>query len=205
MKILIIDYGMSNLRSVGNALEYLGCQYMFSNRWQDIKNFDAYILPGVGAFGEAMKNLRKQNIIVPLSEQVLLNKKPFLGICLGMQLVAQFSEEGGHFKGLEWMESSVIKLKIIDDYRLPHVGWNSINIKEKVPMFSNLPENPNFYFDHTYQFICNKKYVLAKCNYGTELIAAIRKENIFGTQFHPEKSQINGLKLLRSFTDYIKL
>ena len=205
MKILIINYGMGNLMSVGNALEHLGCQYLISDRWEDVKGADAYILPGVGAFGEAMKNLSERNIIAPLSEQILSKKKPILGICLGMQLIAQNSEEGGYYKGLEWMESSVIKLRVQNGCRLPHVGWNNLEVKEKEPMFNNLPDHPNFYFDHTYQFICNEKYVLAKCGYATEVIAAIRNENIFGTQFHPEKSQVNGLKFLRNFTEYLKL
>ncbi|MEQ8170226.1 MAG: imidazole glycerol phosphate synthase subunit HisH [Candidatus Eremiobacterota bacterium] len=201
-KILVIDYNVGNHQSVANALNFLGYDVIVSNKEKEIAEARAYILPGVGAFGEAMRHLHQLKIIEPLQEQVLVKKKPLLGICLGMQVLAEDSEEDTSYKGLGWIEGHIVKFKIKGDLRVPHVGWNSIQILKKDPLFKRIEENINFYFDHSYYFICDASYVTSICFYGTHIVASVQKENIFGIQFHPEKSQNNGLKLLRGFLNY---
>ena len=203
-KIVIVNYGMGNLKSVANALSFLGYHPIISDNKDAIVRSDALILPGVGAFGEAMKNLRDLGLTDILTDQVLEGRKPFLGICLGMQLIALESDELGHHAGLGWIDGRVAKIKASRNQRLPHVGWNTLEIRNKNPVFSNIDANPNFYFDHTYSLACEEIYVSATCNYDTEIIAAIQWENIFATQFHPEKSQVNGLKLLRNFLNFVE-
>jgi len=202
-KILIIDYKVGNYQSVENALNFLGYNFFVSDRKEDIENSEVYILPGVGAFSEAMNNLKKLRILDTLSREVLLNKKPILGICLGMQIMADYSEENGYYKGLGWIEGGFIKLEPKDNLRVPHVGWNNIKIIKKEPLFSKIEDGASFYVDHSYHFKGKKEYVSAACNYGFDIVMALQKENIFGVQFHPEKSQNNGLKLFRSFFDYL--
>ena len=194
---------MGNIRSICNALDFLGQRYEVSNSRKGLSNADAYILPGVGAFAAAAENLRKLGIIDELQTQILANKKPFLGICLGMQLLGEDSLEMGFSRGLGWIEGKVRKLKPIDQIRLPHVGWNTIEVLEENPLFLNIDKGAHFYFDHIYHLICDEKYAVAKCTYGYPFMAAIQKENILATQFHPEKSQRNGMKLLRNFLNFI--
>ena len=202
--VLIIDYKVGNNKSVINSLAFLGYKFLISNKKKDIAEANAYILPGVGAFNEAMKNIQKLDILDVLSHQVLVNKKPILGICLGMQVLADSSEENGFHKGLGWIKGKVKRLKAKKDIRIPHVGWNSIHIVKKTPLFEKNKENSDFYFDHSYSFVCEKSYVSAECLYGNKIVAAVQKDNIFGVQFHHEKSQNNGLKLFRSFFKYIE-
>ncbi|MEK7124180.1 MAG: imidazole glycerol phosphate synthase subunit HisH [Patescibacteria group bacterium] len=204
-KILIIDYGVGNDQSVINALYSLGYDFSVSNKKSDIENANAYILPGVGAFAEAMKNIDKFGIKSLLQEQVLEKKKPLLGICLGFQVLADYSKENGFYKGLGFIKGGVIKLENRKNLRIPHVGWNTLNIVKKNPLFSKLSGNPSFYFDHSYHFACDQKYIAATCDYGQKVVVAVQKDNIFGVQFHPEKSQNNGLKLFRSFFDYLNI
>lgn len=201
-RVLVIDYGMGNLNSVVNALATLGYAARTSERKEDIANADAYVLPGVGAFGEAMKNLQRLDIVGLLAEQVLERRKPFLGICLGMQLMAEDSEELGFHKGLGWIRGHVLRIDQRDGIRLPHVGWNNVDVRGKQPLFENIATGSNYYFDHTYRLECDPSNVLATCRYGSDIVAAVRHENIFATQFHPEKSQVKGLKLLRNFLNY---
>lgn len=203
-KILIIDYGVGNDQSIVNALNFLGYDFLISNKKEDILKSKVYILPGVGAFGEAMKNLNSLGITNLLKEQVLIAKKPILGICLGFQVLANYSEEGGLHKGLGFIKGGVVKLKVNRKFRIPHVGWNTLNIIKKDPLFTGVEENSSFYFDHSYQLKCDEINVSAECSYGSEIVAAIQKDNIFGVQFHPEKSQNNGLKLFRSLLNYIE-
>ena len=202
-KIIIIDYKVGNYQSVENALNFLGYDFSVSDKKEDIKKAEVYILPGVGAFSEAMNNLKNLGISDTLSEEVLLNKKPILGICLGMQVMADYSEENGYHKGLGWIEGGLVKLEAKNDLRVPHVGWNNIKIIEKEPLFSKIEDGASFYVDHSYHFNGKKEYVSAVCNYGFDVVMAFQKENIFGVQFHPEKSQNNGLKLFRSFFDFL--
>lgn len=204
-KILIIDYGVGNDQSVINALESLGYDFLVSNKKKDVENAKVFILPGVGAFGEAMKNLEKFKITQLLKHQVLKKKKPILGICLGFQVFADWSEENGFHKGLGFIKGGVVRFKEKKGFRVPHVGWNTIQIIKKDPLFSKLKDSSNFYFDHSYYLKCDRKYTSATCDYGKEVVVAVQKDNIFGVQFHPEKSQNNGLKLFKSFFDNLQM
>lgn len=202
-KILIIDYGVGNHQSVANALAALGYDFELSGEVEAIRRARAYVLPGVGAIGEAMKNLERLKIIDVLRDQVVDQKKPILGICLGMQMMAESSGEGGHFRTLGWIEGQVLKLEPGGSLRVPQVGWNTVHVHSQEPLFTKVDEGANFYFDHSYHFVCDDKFVAASCSYGAKVTAAVRKDNIFGVQFHPEKSQNNGLKLFRSFFNYV--
>lgn len=203
--IVIIDYGIGNTHSISNALSYLGYKKLkISDNEEHIKKADALILPGVGAYEEAINNLRKRNLEGILNEEVLVNKKPILGICVGMQMLAEGSEENGWHEGLKWMKGKVKKLELPEQYAVPQVGWNNISIDNKEPMFSKVDNDSNFYFDHSYYFDCEEKVLAAWCNYGIKVTAAVQHKNIFGVQFHPEKSQTNGLKFFRGFFNSIK-
>lgn len=203
-QIVIIDYGMGNIQSVQNALHFLGYESILSHKKEDFDTADGFILPGVGAFGEAMKNLYRYNIIETMEENILKKKKPILGICLGMQLLAKNSSEQGFHKGLGWINATISKITPKGNLYIPHVGWNSIEVLEKEPLFKNIPSDTHFYFDHSFHMECNDKRVQSSVTlYGDLLTASIQKDNIFATQFHPEKSQIAGLKLLRNFLNYV--
>lgn len=197
---LIVDYGMGNAGSVKNSLEALAIPSILSSKPEDFKKASHIILPGVGAFGECMKNLEKQGLLVLLNEEVIKKRKPFLGICLGMQILAEFGEEGGRSKGLNWISGETIKLKAKNDkFPLPHVGWNDVVIKSNSKLFTGIT-NPIFYFVHSYHFVPkNNKVIAGKTDYGQEFVSAVELGNIFGVQFHPEKSQRQGLKLLENF------
>ena len=199
--IVIIDYGMGNLRSVEKAIKFCGGDPVVSNKIDDLKKAEKIVLPGVGAFGEGIKNLKKYDLIKTLGNEVLVNKKPFLGICLGMQLLAKRSYEFGEHKGLGWFDADVKKFSFNNKLKVPHVGWNDIIIKKEISLFDKISlRNPSFYFVHSYYMKNNNpEDIVATCNYGFEFTAAINKENIFATQFHPEKSQNNGLNLLTEF------
>ena len=202
--IVIIDYGVGNTHSVTNAIKYLGYKNLkISDSETHIKDADALILPGVGAFEECANNLKARNLDTILNEQVLVQKKPIMGICVGMQLLATASEEMGLHDGLNWIPGRVKKLTIPKPLAVPHVGWNDVISAEGNALFQRNTQNANFYFDHSYYFDCDEKYVAGYCDYGIKVTAAVQKDNIFGVQFHPEKSQTNGLKLFRSFFNSI--
>ena len=198
--IVIVDYGVGNTHSVWNAIKALGYRKLnISAAEKDIRHADALILPGVGAFDACVKNLNELHLVEILHESVVVKKKPILGICVGMQLMATLSEENGDHKGLDWIPGRVIKLNLSADYAVPHVGWNDIHHQTPNILFSRTPESPHFYFDHSYHYQCDDKYITAQCDYGVQVTASINSENIHGVQFHPEKSQTNGLKLFRGF------
>ena len=202
--ITIIDYGIGNTHSVFNALKYLGySKIKISHNIQDINDSDALILPGVGAFETCINNLKIRGLIPILNEEVLIKKKPILGICVGMQLLATSSEENGLHNGLNWIDGTVKKLVIPSNLSVPHVGWNNVRLNYKNPLFFNNNENTNFYFDHSYHFECSKENIVGVCDYGIEVTSAVQKNNIYGVQFHPEKSQTSGLKLFRGFLNSI--
>lgn len=204
-KIVLVDYGVGNTHSVSNAIQYLGYKkIIISDKESVIKSADVLILPGVGAFEACASSLRIRNLDKILGEEVLVSKKPILGICVGMQLMADYSEENGLHNGLNWIPGRVKKLELPDSYSVPHVGWNNITIKKKDTLFDRNENDSNFYFDHSYYFDCEEKYISAYCEYGIKVTAAVQSENIFGVQFHPEKSQTNGLKMLRSFFNSLK-
>jgi len=197
--ICVINYGMGNIGSVCNALDYLGGCYITSDRKEALEQADALILPGVGAFGAAMENLARLDLIQALTDHVLDRGKPFLGICLGMQLLAEDSHEQGFHRGLGWIKGHVTVLQPSNGFRVPHVGWNNVRFDHPGPLFNRVDNDSHFFFDHGFHFTCNEEVVLATSDYGEPFVAALHKNNIFATQFHPEKSQRNGLKLLRNF------
>lgn len=199
-KLLIVDYGIGNQGSVANALLKLDCTFKLSGKREDILRADSYIFPGVGAFGAVMENILASDILSTLEHQVLEKKKPILGVCLGMQVFSEDSDELGFHKGLGWISGHVRKLPMRKGFRIPHVGWNEIKIIQKKPLFVRTEKHSNFYFDHSYALYCEQSTIAATCWHGSIVIAAVQKENIYGVQFHPEKSQSSGLKLYRSFS-----
>lgn len=204
-QIVIIDYGMGNIKSVINALSFLGYIPILSHEHTLLNKADGYILPGVGAFGVAMQNLKKHDLITLLEKNILIYKKPILGICLGMQLLAKSSTEEGFCDGLGFIDAVVEEIPNNSNLRVPHVGWNSLTIHKQNPLFINIEQNTNFYFDHSFHMICqNRDIVSSTTSYGIDIVASVQKENIFATQFHPEKSQSNGLKLLRNFLNFVE-
>jgi len=204
INIKIVDYGMGNIRSVKNALELLKNKVEIINDPSEIKNADGIILPGVGAFGNAIKNLQELRLIEPIKEAVIEKKVPLLGICLGMQLLADKSEERGIYDGLSLIPGNICKIPMKEGYRLPHIGWNEVNIKLKEPLFENINNKKSFYFVHSYRFQCDNEFVVATTNYGQNINAVVQKENVFGVQFHPERSQKKGLYLINNFVNYIR-
>ena len=202
--IAIIDYGVGNTYSVKEAIAQLDCNVSVTSDPEQLKKADALILPGVGAFEAAMENLQRRHLIEHLQEMVVDGGKPLLGICLGMQLLADFSEENGYHKGLGWINGKVVRLEPESSIRVPHVGWNDVTVNKPEPLFERIKGEANFYFDHSYHFIpSDENYVAAKVNYGRSMVAAVKKDNIHGVQFHPEKSQITGLRLLKGFLNSV--
>lgn len=201
MNITVIDYGAGNIRSVVNAFEAIGCKVTIAKKPSELAKAERIVLPGVGAFEAGIKNLTRLGFKEPLEKLVLNKKKPFLGICLGMQLLAKKSFELGEHEGLGWIKGSVEKLKP-RNLKVPHVGWNDVGITKKNILFKGIKE-PVFYFVHSYCLKCkNQRDVIATCDYGQKFTAAVQHENIFAVQFHPEKSQQNGLQLLKNFTNF---
>lgn len=201
--IVIIDYNMGNLRSIAKALEFLGADVIISNNPEDLEKADKIVLPGVGAFRDGIENLRKNKLDVALYTQVMEHKKPLLGICLGMQLLADTSYEFGEWKGLGFIHGEIHKFVINTEYKIPHIGWNNIKIIQEHPLLKGIQDNSDFYFVHSYCFTAQRKSsVVSTCNYDLDFTAIIAQDNIFAVQFHPEKSQKNGLKLLENFINW---
>ncbi|MBI3126014.1 MAG: imidazole glycerol phosphate synthase subunit HisH [Candidatus Tectomicrobia bacterium] len=198
-KIAIVNYGLGNLQSVENAVRYLGVEAVQVARKEEFEEADGYILPGVGAFGEAMKRLSRSGMIPSIEKEVLGRRKPFLGICLGMQLIAIESCENGRHKGLGWFPGRVNQLASSDQWRLPHVGWNEVEVRRESPLLRKVKSGSTFYFDHSYALECDPQFVSATCEYSQSVVSVIQKDNMWGTQFHPEKSQKNGLRVLWNF------
>ncbi|OGY44942.1 MAG: imidazole glycerol phosphate synthase, glutamine amidotransferase subunit [Candidatus Buchananbacteria bacterium RIFCSPHIGHO2_01_FULL_39_14] len=199
--LAIIDYDMGNLRSVAKAFELLDTKVLITYNQKEISEASHLVLPGVGAFADGMANLKKYGLIDFLADQVLVKKKPILGICLGLQLMAKQSEEFGIHQGLGWLDAQVKAFDLKNyDLKVPHVGWNNIELVGHCPIFLGIKQNSAFYFVHSYHFVPNNlEIVSAKCNYGIDFVAAVWQKNIFATQFHPEKSQFLGLKILKNF------
>lgn len=201
--IAIVDYGMGNLGSIHNMLNKIGVPSMITSDAKIIEAADKLILPGVGAFDNAMVNLGNLGIIPLLNELVLQKKRLILGICLGMQLLSRRSEEG-QLPGLGWIDAETIRFRFDAQnasLKIPHMGWNRIEIKRANVLFENMYDEPRFYFVHSYYVRCdNELNVLAITTYGITFHSVIMKENILGTQFHPEKSHKYGLKLLKNFS-----
>ncbi len=202
--INIIDYGMGNIQSVKNAFEILDCKVEVIDKPQDLSNADGIILPGVGAFANAISNLEERQLVQPLQDAVLEKGIPLLGICLGMQLLADSSEERGISKGLSFIPGKIKKIPELKGYRLPHVGWNEVEVQNEQPLFKDIDTNSSFYFVHSYRFECEKKYISSITDYGQKITASVQKDHIFGVQFHPEKSQKKGFYLINNFIGYVK-
>ncbi|MFC1744003.1 imidazole glycerol phosphate synthase subunit HisH [Candidatus Riflebacteria bacterium] len=202
--VAIVDYGMCNLDSVARAVVECGGKSIITNREEDFQRATHIILPGVGAFPDAMQNLRKLDLHKILFREVIQNRIPFLGICLGMQLLATRSYEGGETEGLGWIPGEVLPLKPPDKKtRIPHIGWNEVIFSRKHPLLESLESGKDFYFVHKYHFQCEKsKNVFGRTPYCGGFCSIISSGNIFGTQFHPEKSQKPGFILLRNFLNY---
>lgn len=200
-KITIVDYGMGNLFSVAKKLEKLNVIPIISNSIQDIEQSDKIILPGVGHFGKAMENLAKNGLIDVLNHKVLEQKTPILGICLGMQLMCNESEEGNS-TGLKWIDASVKRFEIENKlrFKVPHTGWNTVHFNKDGRLNEGLDNESEFYFVHSYHVLCNNSSdVLHTTFYEQEFSSAFEKDNIFGVQYHPEKSHDTGTKLMRNF------
>lgn len=204
IRIVIIDYGMGNIQSVHNAFEHLGCSVVTSDDPKNILNADAIVLPGVGAFGEAITNLRKRSLIDPIRDAVLKQGMPLLGICLGMQLLAEDSEERGSYRGLALIPGHVRCIPVPEGFKLPHIGWNSVTVQKKEPFFQGVDDGDSFYFVHSYHFECEPEYVAAVTDYGSEVVAAVQNGRIFATQFHPERSHTAGLQLISNFIGFVE-
>ena len=200
MKIGIVDYNMGNLASVKNAFKKINADAEVVKDIDKIKNYDKLILPGVGAFGDAIKHLKETNLDEAIKEFVKSGKY-LLGVCLGMQLLFEKSEEFGEHEGLGFIEGEVVYFdkKRVGDRKIPHMGWNKLFNKNS-PLFENL-NNPYLYFVHSLHVVCDEKYVIGKSIYGYEFVSAVNKDNIFGFQPHPEKSHDEGLKILKNFVE----
>lgn len=199
--IVIIDYRMGNIRSVAKAFRKLNASFVISNKPADIKKASHLVLPGVGAFGDGMDNLKRLGLIPLLEEEVFKKKKPFLGICIGMQLLATAGKEHGNHKGLGWIKGMVRRFSVDDaQYKIPHIGWNDITIRINQPLFADIPNKSDMYFVHSFHLVpAEKEVIAATCNYGEEFVAALQKDNVFGLQFHPEKSQLQGIQVIKNF------
>lgn len=210
-RIALLNLGISNISSIKNALERLGVSTELVAKSDDgcsgsVRNpdFSAVVLPGVGNFRYAMNQMRAGKLDIWIRKQIE-NGTPFLGICLGMQLLADYGEEGGHTQGLGLVPGSVVKLVVAPPFRTPHQGWDDVAIRIPEPLYGGFPMEPrSFYFVHSYFFNTDSRFVSSTCTYGTKIPASVQKDNIFGTQFHPEKSQANGEQVLRNFLDYIR-
>ena len=199
--IAIIDYDAGNIKSVEKALLYLGEKAEITRDKQKILNADKVILPGVGNFGDAMENIHKYEL-APVIKKVVDKKTPFLGICVGLQLLFERSDESDGVPGLGILEGEILRIPDKDGIKIPQIGWNDIKIDKSCPIFKELPENPFVYFVHSYYLKArDESIVKATTEYGTLIHAAVQKDNVFACQFHPEKSSEIGLKILKNFIE----
>ena len=197
--IAIIDYDAGNIKSVEKALNYLGEEAIITRDHDEIVNSDKVILPGVGAFADAMEKIHRYGLEETIHEVVEKNI-PFLGICLGLQLMFESSDEGPGVKGLGLLPGKILRIPKSRDLKIPHMGWNNIKVKEDSRLFKGLPENPYVYFVHSYYLQADDEdIVAATTEYGVKIHAAVEKDNIFACQFHPEKSSTVGLQILKNF------
>ena len=201
--IAIIDYGAGNIQSVSKALAHIGCEAFITKDKDKILKADGAVLPGVGSFGDTMDNMIEYGIKDTVIEYAK-SGKPFLGICLGLQLLFPKSEESPDAEGLGIFDGSITKIPSGEGLKIPHIGWNSLDIKKNDGLFKGIGKNPYVYFVHSYFLnASDKSIVSAQTEYGVTIDAAVEKGNIFATQFHPEKSGETGLKILRNFADIV--
>jgi glutamine amidotransferase len=202
MRIVVVDYGMGNIKSIISTLRYLGVEDVtLSDDFENLKNADKIILPGVGSFGKAISKIRQKNLHIYLNEIVIENKKPILGICLGMQLLGRSSSEDGINEGLGYVEGVVEKFDN-DLVKVPHVGFNQVLVDNKLKLYNGFDSKyVDFYFTHSYRMMSHVNINQCYCFYQHDFIASFEHNNIAGVQFHPELSQTNGLKLFKNFID----
>lgn len=203
-KIVIINYGMGNLRSVYNKFKRMGRDCIISSKKEDIESAGKLILPGVGHFKYGMENLHKSGLVDLLNKKVIDKKTPILGICLGTQLFCKHSEEGD-CTGLGWIDAEVVKFKVSDrlKYKVPHMGWNDVKVTNSNAFNKLIGIVEKFYFVHSYHLVCNNlSDVWMTTEYDYKFVSAIHKDNIYGTQFHPEKSHDVGYELLKIFAEF---
>jgi glutamine amidotransferase len=212
--ITIIDYGIGNLRSIEKAFEAVDADVIRSDRREDIDRADKVVLPGVGAFGACAAEIRRRCLVEPI-HAAIESGKPFLGVCVGMQLLFDVGEEMGVHEGLGVLPGRVLRFDLVpvlqtatdeEDWdrvlKIPHMGWNTIEPKHESELLQGLPEEAYFYFVHSYVAVPEAaKDVLASTHYGLEFPAVVQRNNVYGVQFHPEKSQQNGLRILRNFAE----
>ena len=200
--ITIVDYGMGNLASIHNMLNRIGEDSIVTGDSEKIKNSEKLILPGVGSFDAAMLNIKQRNLYDVLEKKAKEDKIPILGICLGMQLLTSSSEEGKE-QGFGWIEAQTKKFSLTQELKVPHMGWNNVTrSNQDSELIMNLSEDSRFYFVHSYFVeVKDQAHSILTCRYGIDFDAGIQKDNIFGVQFHPEKSHKFGLSLLKSFTE----
>lgn len=231
--IVIVDYGMGNLRSILKKLEMIQVKAVISSKVEDIKSAEKLILPGVGHFGQGMKNIKEYGLLPILNTKVMEEKTPILGVCLGMQLFADWSEEGDA-AGLGWIQGKIVRFHFNDVLQkfndvpqtlsndflernndsqkssvairklsIPHVGWNTMDVRQDSAILKGISPSTRFYFTHSYHFEeLEKEYVIATTSYGYDFPSVVKKNNIYGTQFHPEKSHLTGLKIYKNFINY---
>ncbi len=201
--VAIVDYGLCNLDSVRRAVEECGARAYITDQPGELARADRIILPGVGSFTEAMDNLRANRMDEALAEEVLVGGAPFLGVCLGMQLLAAVGIEGGESKGLGWVNGSVVRLQPTEpDRRVPHVGWNEVHARPGATLFRGVPDQADFYFVHSYRLeAVDGDVVAASTPYGDGFTSAVEQGNVHGVQFHPEKSQRHGFRVLTNFLE----
>jgi len=195
---------MGNLRSVQKAFEKVGSDAIITNDHSIIKDANKIVLPGVGSFKDGMKHLEELNLIELLNDEILNKKKLFLGICLGMQLLATKSYENGETQGLDWIDAEIVKFdfsNIDQKLKVPHVGWNNAKFQNKNILFDGVEDNSDFYFVHSYHFTTKEDIVSSITDYEFDFISSIQKDNIYAFQFHPEKSQTIGLKIIENFVN----
>jgi glutamine amidotransferase len=197
--IAVIDYGMGNLLSVKKAFEKIGAEAVIVHDEKGVKKADKIVLPGVGAFGDCIENLDRLELIGPIKD-FIHSGKPYLGICLGLQILFSESEEFGSKKGLDLIPGKVLRFSSDMKLKIPHIGWNSVHIKRKAPVLEEIVEGTYFYFVHSYHVVPEGDAVVSTTTeYGINFVSGLWKENIYAFQFHPEKSQAAGLRILKAF------
>lgn len=197
--IAIIDYGMGNLRSVQKGLEKVGAAAIVTSDPSAIADASKVILPGVGAFGDAMVELRRRDLVQPI-RAAIDSGKPFLGICLGLQLLFEVGHEGGRHEGLGVLAGEVVRFQVPSPLKVPHMGWNQLKIERPAPLLTGLPDGVHTYFVHSYYVIPRDESIIAaRTEYGGLFTSMIWRDNLYATQFHPEKSQADGLSMLKQF------
>lgn len=197
--IVIIDYGAGNIESVKKAFEHMGAEVRVSGSPEDLENADGAVLPGVGSFGDAMSNIRSRGLENPIKE-FIESGKPFLGICLGLQVLFESSGESPGVKGLGILKGNILRIPKAEGLKIPHMGWNSLDITGKSGLFESVPGSPYVYFVHSYYLAAGEDIVTSTADYGVRIDASVAKGNLSACQFHPEKSGDIGIRLLKNFT-----